>query len=128
MGNSQLHLKLSSIFFAFAQIDAFAPLSLHHVWARLMHSTPSYTSHYAIDPYQSNVSEYRCFGNLGLSDDLVSVTEKMGWASPTAVQQLSIPSILELASVDGPDRNSLWCEVSILLQRVFYVLSNYDEC
>jgi hypothetical protein len=49
------------------------------------------------------------FDDLGLTDDLIGVTEKMRWTNPTAVQQLSIPSILEMA--EGNDYNSLWCEV-----------------
>jgi hypothetical protein len=51
------------------------------------------------------------FDGLGLTDDLIGVTEKMGWKHPTAVQQLSIPSILEMA--EGNEYNSLWCEVWI---------------
>jgi superfamily II DNA/RNA helicase len=61
------------------------------------------------------------FESLGLSDDLITVTQSMNWDSPTPVQQLSIPAILSLATThqhnhdDNDDdnyssSNSLWCE------------------
>lgn len=59
-------------------------------------------------PLHADLSDTH-FDDLGLTDDLIGVTEKMRWTNPTAVQQLSIPSILEMA--EGNDYNSLWCEV-----------------
>lgn len=58
---------------------------------------------------ESDTSNQKYFEDLGLSDDIVGVASKMGWDHPTAVQQLSIPSILEMA--ESRDSNSLWCEV-----------------
>lgn len=113
----QSFLRVSSILlFAFAQTYAFAPPHSSHRWARLIHKSPSNTPQHAVELYASVGLDDGYFEDLGLSDDLVTVTEKMEWSSPTAVQQLSIPSILELASSNGHDRNSLWCEVCILLQ------------
>eukprot|EP00581_Thalassiosira_minuscula_P027758 CAMPEP_0183751330 /NCGR_PEP_ID=MMETSP0739-20130205/1682_1 /TAXON_ID=385413 /ORGANISM="Thalassiosira miniscula, Strain CCMP1093" /LENGTH=691 /DNA_ID=CAMNT_0025987551 /DNA_START=60 /DNA_END=2135 /DNA_ORIENTATION=- len=55
------------------------------------------------------------FESLGLSDDLIAVTQKMKWDVPTPVQQLSIPAILDMAGDDGYDNeedggSSLWAE------------------
>ena len=62
------------------------------------------------------------FESLGLSEDLIAVTQRMNWDSPTPVQRLAIPAILAMAhrnpndsnsnydDDDGSIANSLWCE------------------
>ena len=62
------------------------------------------------------------FESLGLSEDLIAVTQRMNWDSPTPVQRLAIPAILTMArrnhndsnsnydDEDGTIANSLWCE------------------
>lgn len=90
---------LASIALVCIQSNAFSPFSpqLHRV-----------ILHYANEPIDTSTG--KCFEDLGLSHDLIGVTEKMGWTNPTAVQQLSVPSILEMAD-STTDSNSFWCEV-----------------
>jgi hypothetical protein len=68
----------------------------------------------------NDVSSSGGFESLGLSDDLITVTQSMNWDSPTPVQQLSIPAILNMATHQHNHEsnnddiyntsNSLWCE------------------
>lgn len=48
------------------------------------------------------------FETLGLSNDLLEVTKRIGWEIPTPIQTLSIPAILEIDESDAS--KSLWCE------------------
>ena len=47
------------------------------------------------------------FEDLGLSSELVEVTQRMNWYKPTPVQQLALPAILEEIS---DENTALWCE------------------
>ena len=56
----------------------------------------------------SSTSDYESFEPLGLSNDLLQVTKRTGWETPTPIQTLSIPAILEM---DESDKSkSLWAE------------------
>lgn len=50
-------------------------------------------------------SDIDSFASLGLSEDMLTVAQKMEWSVPTAVQQLSIPAILDMGN-----SNSIWSE------------------
>jgi len=47
------------------------------------------------------------FEDLGLSSELVEVTQRMNWYKPTPVQQLALPAILQEISNEN---TALWCE------------------
>jgi superfamily II DNA/RNA helicase len=81
---------------AFAPVFSFRPRSL-----QTQHGVKS----------ANDGTERTSFQDLGLTNDIVGVTERMGWDIPTPVQQLSIPSILEMTGAGrNNDNNSLWCE------------------
>ena len=48
------------------------------------------------------------FQSLGLTDEMFDITKRMDWNVPTAVQQLSIPAVLDMEH--GNSASSLWCE------------------
>lgn len=82
--------------------------------SRLLHSSLN-GPRYVFESSAEDSSDTRHFGELGLNNDLVRVTEKMGWNSPTIVQQISIPSILEMGTrnlgiIGNNDNKSFWCE------------------
>ncbi|KAL3797283.1 hypothetical protein HJC23_004575 [Cyclotella cryptica] len=90
-------LHLLSFLLAGICTYAFSPSLLPP--SRILHTSLN-TPRYVFEPSADDFSDTRSFGDLGLTSDLVRVTEKMGWNNPTAVQQLSIPSILEMGSSD----------------------------
>lgn len=59
------------------------------------------------DHHASSSTTTPSFENLGLSSDLLSVTQRMNWNIPTPVQQLAIPAILFDMNESS---SSLWCE------------------
>ena len=81
-------------------------LCQRHTFTPCLHATTS-------DDGTSTSTSTSTFESLGLSDDLVTVAQKMNWQIPTPVQQLSIPAILDMAGYndyDGGQSSSLWCE------------------
>ena len=100
---SQLYLSIALLVF----IPSHAFTSLTKRARQLPPTIRAPRSAIETSPLDSPNEQY--FQDLGLNDDLVRVTEKIGWSHPTAVQQLSIPSILEM--IEGHGKNSLWCEV-----------------
>lgn len=82
----------------------------------------AFTTPPSIQHHQSIIHQRKCDGDnnlystspasssfeeLGLSPDILSIADRMNWDTPTPVQQLSIPAILN----DLTDEStSLWCE------------------
>ena len=48
------------------------------------------------------------FEDLGLSSELIEVTQRMNWYKPTPVQQLALPAILQ--EMSDENTSALWCE------------------
>ena len=79
-------------------------------------SSSSHTSHFQrtklCDGSQSendisSSSSSASFEDLGLSSELIEVTQRMNWYKPTPVQQLALPAILQEIS---DENTALWAE------------------